>query len=597
MWERGIIYELIVGFFSFIIHIFFREVKSRGSHMTPKTGPVIFVAAPHANQFVDPLMIMRSCRRKISFLIAEKSYHRKVIGAFAKAAHSIPVARPQDITKSGQGLIFLKDPTKPRVLTGEGTSFSRDFGPRYKVVFPLATYEVAEVVSDSELLLTKDVSDANLVELLKNGAKYKIMPHVDQSRVYGAVYKELDKGGCFGIFPEGGSHDRAELLPLKAGVTIMALGAMANNPNLDLKIVPCGLNYFHAHKFRSRAVVEFGKPLTIPKHLVEKFTKGGEEKRQACGELLDMIYKALLSVTVNTPDYETLMVIQATRRLYRPQHHHLKLSEVVELNRRLVIGYNKLKDEPEVKELRRKVLAYNQILKYYGLKDHQVGAVKTNRLWAFSLLVCRFTLLVVLGALALPSLILNFPVIIVAKIISYRKAKEALASSSVKIRATDVMASWKLIVALVLVPLLYSFYAIIAFMLAVSYGLPLRQRLAAPILTSLVILPAISYAGLRFGENGLDIYRSLKPLLMAILPNSRCSVEALRNLRERLAQDITTLINERGPQIFADFDTARIIPVHHEEVQPDDGFGWTLTSEDLEEIWGSGPNTLQKKVV
>ena len=38
----------------------------------------------------------------------------------------------------------------------------------------------------------------------------------------------------------------------------MALGAMAANPTLKVKIVPVGLSYFHAHKFRSRAVVEFG---------------------------------------------------------------------------------------------------------------------------------------------------------------------------------------------------------------------------------------------------------------------------------------------------------------------------------------------------
>lgn len=51
-----------------------------------------------------------------------------------------------------------------------------------------------------------------------------------------------------GIFPEGGSHDRTELLPLKAGVCIMALGAMANY-NLNVKIVTLGLNYYRADQF------------------------------------------------------------------------------------------------------------------------------------------------------------------------------------------------------------------------------------------------------------------------------------------------------------------------------------------------------------
>ena len=58
----------------------------------------------------------------------------------------------------------------------------------------------------------------------------------------------LHAGGCIGIFPEGGSHDRSDLLPLKPGVAMMALGAMAEHADLNVKIVPCGLNYFHADK-------------------------------------------------------------------------------------------------------------------------------------------------------------------------------------------------------------------------------------------------------------------------------------------------------------------------------------------------------------
>lgn len=86
----------------------------------------------------------------------------------------------------------------------------------------------------------------------------------------------------------------------------MALGSLAENPDSGLKIVPCGMNYFHAHKFRSRAVVEFGSPIEVPRELVEKYKRG--ERREAVGELLDTIYHALLAVTVNGPDYETLMV-------------------------------------------------------------------------------------------------------------------------------------------------------------------------------------------------------------------------------------------------------------------------------------------------
>ena len=53
------------------------------------------------------------------------------------------------------------------------------------------------------------------------GSKYKYAHKVDQNDVYNAVFDRLRQGGCVGIFPEGGSHDRTELLPLKGRSQIL----------------------------------------------------------------------------------------------------------------------------------------------------------------------------------------------------------------------------------------------------------------------------------------------------------------------------------------------------------------------------------------
>ena len=91
----------------------------------------------------------------------------------------------------------------------------------------------------------------------------------------------------------------------------MALGAMADNPEVRVKIVPVGLSYFHAHRFRSRAVVEFGTALDVPEELIELYKQGGAEKRDAVAKLLDLIYDGLKTVTICAPDYDTLMVCVA----------------------------------------------------------------------------------------------------------------------------------------------------------------------------------------------------------------------------------------------------------------------------------------------
>lgn len=43
-------YDLILWCLSVLIDLFFREVHPRGSWKVPRRGPLILVAAPHANQ-------------------------------------------------------------------------------------------------------------------------------------------------------------------------------------------------------------------------------------------------------------------------------------------------------------------------------------------------------------------------------------------------------------------------------------------------------------------------------------------------------------------------------------------------------------------
>lgn len=63
-------------------------------------------------------------------------------------------------------------------------------------------------------------------DILEEANEYKLIPKLNYDEMYESVWSALRDGQMIGIFPEGGSHDRFELLPLKAGICIMALGAM-----------------------------------------------------------------------------------------------------------------------------------------------------------------------------------------------------------------------------------------------------------------------------------------------------------------------------------------------------------------------------------
>lgn len=71
------------------------------------------------------MRVMRSeATRRISWLIAEKSFRRKFIGLLARGIGTVPVARAMDNTKPGQGTIYLPDPVnQPTLIRGVGTNF------------------------------------------------------------------------------------------------------------------------------------------------------------------------------------------------------------------------------------------------------------------------------------------------------------------------------------------------------------------------------------------------------------------------------------------------------------------------------------------
>lgn len=579
------IYDLLLHVFSACLDIFFREVYPRSTWRIPKREAVIVVAAPHANQFVDSVLLMHVLKqhagRRISFLIAEKSMRDPYIGPLAARMGALPVARAMDNIRSGEGQIFLADPAgDTTLLRGRDADFTK-LSVGSMIILPKSGVEgpeqqaIAEIIGPEELMLKAPFKASKagepLHDQLLTGISYKVAPHIDQSQMYDAVFRNLSDGGCIGIFPEGGSHDRPNMLPLKAGVATIALGALARDPYSNLTILPCGLSYFNPHKFRSRAVVEFGQPVKVTPDQVAAFKQGKEAKREAVGSLLQTIQDALAAVTQQAPDYETLALVQATRRLYRPLRMKLPLPVAVEMNRRIIAGYTKFQDEPQVIQLKQAVLDYNRKLNALGIKDHQVewGNARQKPPWlALLTLLYRCEKLLTLGVATLPSLALFWPIFIITKMISTRKQRAALAASVVKLKGRDVVSTWKILVAMGLAPMVYCWYTFVMTFwlhhcrcngyyaslapqaLRADTYVPDSVPLQAFSVAFFGLLIAISFAGLRIGEIGVDIMKSLRPLLIILGSRSGHALSDVRAERQRLSACVVEVIHTFGPEEF-----------------------------------------------
>lgn len=569
--------EFIYWLVRVIVETFFREISVRGSFHVPKTGPTLVVIAPHANQFLDAAISMHAIYlasgRITHFIEAAVSLRRRVIGVLSRMAGSIPVERAQDLLTPREGLIKYKNyPDDELTIIGQGTHFTKDCGVKSLIGLPhsAGNVKVGEVLSDTELKLSSPMRKEAGIRALQQYTPYKCAPRIDNHKLFDTVFDCLHEGNLIAIASEGGSHDRTELLPLKPGVAIMALGAVAKYPGMEVKIVPCGMNYFHAHKFRSRAVLDFGIPIVIDNEWAEKYK---EDSRKTVSDLMDIITSAMKAVTVQSPDYETLQVIQAARRLYSYGGHssNLPLPVVVELNRNLLIGYSKYKDDPKIRHLTQSVIQYNQKLKYYGLRDHQIASASEDYLHNGILLIKRLLILAYYGILCLPGTVLFSPVFYACAKISAKKQREALAKSAVKIKANDVLGSWKVLIAMVVSPILYALYSILGTYLLNKYDLGVKLTGTwfdsfVEFVTCWIVLVCTTYSAFRMGEVGVDVAKSIWPLILSLFPKTT-ELRKLKEERAKLSMEITEVINELGPKVFPQFNKETLKELSDEVIE------------------------------
>ena len=347
----------------------------------------------------------------------------------------------------------------------------------------------------------------------------------DNSQAFDKLYEVIEAGNCMGVFPEGISHAESHLTKLKTGAARIAL-AVAERGHTVVSIVPCGLNYIHRHRFRSQVMIEFGEPVVIDKHWAEQYRR---DNPGTVRKLTDHLANALLNVTLNAPDWNTLRFVQTARRLYKPKTADLTPGQYVELNRRFVERYVELQDDPELQAFRKETEDYQARLDLLGLKDYQLRQ-PISLSGAMRKIMARSLMMLLLLPLAIPGALLHLPVGWVAAVVGERFSYEM-----------DDIATLKVFATMLLLPILY---VGIGIYVGVNFGVWWA-------LASVLVLSFSFAASLQL----LEAETSLLMSMLSILRVTRLSneVEELRNLRAGLVEQVREL-TER----MADPDTPRM---------------------------------------
>ena len=135
---------------------------------------------------------------------------------------------------------------------------------------------------------------------------------VDYNAFFTACVDALAAGGSISIFPEGVSRPQPYMADMRTGAA--RLFFMARERNIDVKIVPVGLNYEHGSIFRSSVVIWAAPPLD---------TASLEEKHQehpqiAVRKLTDQIKRSLENHVFQTENYRDRELMLLLERIYHP---------------------------------------------------------------------------------------------------------------------------------------------------------------------------------------------------------------------------------------------------------------------------------------
>lgn len=320
-----------------------------------------------------------------------------------------------------------------------------------------------------------------------------------------AAHESLARGEVLCLFPEGKSHSKSAIEPLKTGAARIALGAeMERGFALGVRFVPVGLAYRDKGVFRSEVGVVVGEPIAIG-DLEHEYARDPVAATRALTGRLDA---ALREVTVNLDSWEDLPLVEAASRLYEAERR-----AAVE-RRPFAQGLARLRaiDPARLRRVRRRILALDRLLTTLRMPADAIDEVRPTRAWRFALIQSAKLIAGVVPA----------AIGWVAYVIPYQATRLLTARLA---REQDMEATVKLFAGMVFMPTWTLLLGLLGFLLAGPLGLAL----------GLCATPLLGLFTLGFMEDERAAYHDARAYL---------TMRERGSLRERLLERRAAVVHE-----------------------------------------------------
>ncbi|CAD2113601.1 glycerol-3-phosphate 1-O-acyltransferase, putative [Plasmodium vinckei] len=537
------IYILLRWLCKAIVSSLFGDVNIINPENVPLYGSVIFVGN-HNNQFIDACVLVASIPRQIKFIVAEKSMKRPVIGELARLAGCISVKRPEDLKFKGIGRIYWN--TGDTKIKGINTRFKLDVQMGDKLMTQNKIFSVTKIESEIELVLQNPINIA--CEDKINGVPFKIVPKINQTEVYNLVTHSLKNGDPIGIFPEGGSHDRTNLLPLKPGVAIMTLCALADGIE-DVSIIPVGLSYSKLYQLQGCVTIFVGNAIIASQDLCKDYNNNN---RETISKLLAKIEEGMRSCMLTSKNHETSRCIELCVSLYTPERMTISKNKIYNILQLFSEMFWKFGNSKEIENLCYELQCYEKLLEANKIKDDEVWMLKQSTSAAtlkFIEHICSLIFCIIFG---MTFSLLWLPLVAISVYLAENHRKTSLKNSLVKIQGGDVVASYKVLVLLVLLP---TFNIIYGLLFSLYFYKSWLQRIAFTI-CSICILPICYYININYSVQIPTLLRQMKILLKVIcgiINVWRDNERELISMRHELQLKVRNTVSKLGHKVSDNF--------------------------------------------
>ena len=187
--------------------------------------------------------------------------------------------------------------------------------------------------------------------------RYEAEGKVDYKAFFAACVDSLAAGNSITIFPEGISLPQPYMADMRTGAA--RLFFMARERNVDVKIVPVGLNYEHGSTFRSSVVVWAAPPVDTTD--IEQSYKVSPQS--AVRDLTDKIKTSLENHVFQTESYRDRELMLLLEKIYNKDETNESWSRSFERLKQFESGLKELKDTyaDDIGKLRQMLSKYEQL--------------------------------------------------------------------------------------------------------------------------------------------------------------------------------------------------------------------------------------------